>query len=82
MIASDKANLIIEIDKSLDEIRPHLNEDFGDVEVVNITDEMVLEIRWLGNCESCKMSDLTLKAGIESVVRNKFPVISSVVAVN
>lgn len=82
MIAEDKARLLSQIDKALEQIRPFLKEDFGDVEVVDVTDEMVVQIKWLGNCKSCRMSDMTLKAGVESVIKNEIPSITKVEAID
>ncbi|MFT5833431.1 MAG: Fe-S cluster biogenesis protein NfuA [Cognaticolwellia sp.] len=70
------------IEKALDSIRPHLAVDGGDVEVVNVTDNMCLRIKWLGNCENCFMSVMTMKAGIEQVVMAQVPEILSVEAIN
>lgn len=70
------------VDKALDSIRPHLAVDGGDVEVVEVTDDMQLKIKWLGNCENCFMSEMTMKAGIEEVVKTQVPEIKSVVAIN
>jgi Fe-S cluster biogenesis protein NfuA len=70
------------VDKALDSIRPHLAVDGGNVEVVEVTDDMQLKIKWLGNCENCFMSVMTMKAGIEEVVKAQVPEIKSVVAVN
>jgi Fe-S cluster biogenesis protein NfuA len=75
-------NLKVRIEKALDSIRPHLAVDGGDVEVVEVTDEMQLRIKWLGNCENCFMSVMTMKAGIEQVVMAQVPEIRSVEAVN
>lgn len=74
--------LIERIDKALDTIRPHLAVDGGNVEVVEVTDDMQLKIKWLGNCENCFMSVMTMKAGIEEVVKTQVPEIKSVMAVN
>lgn len=76
-------NLLKErIEKALDSIRPHLAVDGGDVEVVDVTDNMCLKIKWLGNCENCFMSVMTMKAGIEQVVMAQVPEILSVEAIN
>jgi len=81
MLVDDKTSLMAKIELALEKIRPYLKEDFGDVEVVNVTDEMIVQIKWLGNCKSCKMSDMTLKAGVESVIKNEIPEIKGVEAI-
>jgi Fe-S cluster biogenesis protein NfuA len=75
-------NLKERIEKALDSIRPHLAVDGGNVEIVEVTDDMCLKIKWLGNCENCFMSIMTMKAGIEQVVKGQVPEIISVEAVN
>lgn len=73
---------ISEIEKALDEIRPHLNSDGGDIEVVDITDDLVVRVLWKGNCQACRFSEMTMKGGVESVIKSKFPVIQGVEAIN
>jgi len=82
MSVAEKAVFIKKIDKALDNVRPHLRVDGGDVEVVEITDDMIVKIKWLGNCENCFMSTMTMKAGIEQELQSKFPEIKGVEAVN
>lgn len=54
-----------EIQKTLTRIRPYLKVDGGDVELVRITGDGIVEVRLLGSCVSCPMSIMTLRAGIE-----------------
>ncbi len=82
MSDQEKANLLHQVEMALDDIRPHLAVDGGDVCVVELTDEMTLKVRWMGACEACSMSAMTMKAGVEQVVISRFPQIQSVVAVN
>ena len=51
--------------KSLDSVRPFLQADGGDVELVRITDDGYVEVRLVGSCLSCPMSKMTLRAGVE-----------------
>ncbi|MBM4160061.1 MAG: NifU family protein [Ignavibacteria bacterium] len=53
------------IEESLTKIRPYLVEDGGDVELVRVTDDGIVEVRLTGSCLSCPMSTMTLRAGIE-----------------
>ncbi len=78
----EKQELNLRVEEALETIRPHLLVDGGNVELVEITDDMRVLIRWVGMCESCSMSAMTLKAGISEAVRNKIPEIISVEAVN
>jgi Fe-S cluster biogenesis protein NfuA len=82
MIATDKQHLLERIEEALSTIRPHLRIDGGDVELVDVTDDMHVKIRWMGMCESCSMSAMTLRAGISEAIRNKVPEIAGVEAVN
>lgn len=70
------------IEKALDQIRPYLETDGGNVSVVEITDTMVLRLRFDGACRSCKMSEMTLKGGVEESILRAIPEIKSVEAVN
>jgi Fe-S cluster biogenesis protein NfuA len=78
----EKTELIHQVELALDDIRPHLVVDGGDVSVVEVTDEMTVRVKWLGACETCSMSAMTMKAGVEQVVRTKLPQILAVEAVN
>ncbi len=70
------------IESALDDIRPHLQVDGGDVELLDVTDDHIVKIKWLGACQSCNMSEMTMRAGIEQAVRGKIPEISGVEAVS
>ncbi len=77
-----KSQLLERIDAALDDVRPHLAVDGGNVEVVDVTDDNIVKIKWLGACEGCSMSVMTMRAGIEQAIRSKLPQIMGVVAVN
>lgn len=62
----------------IDEIRPMLQRDGGDVELVAVSDEGVVQVRLQGACAGCPMSQMTLKNGIERVLREKVPGVVSV----
>jgi Fe-S cluster biogenesis protein NfuA len=82
MIVEDKDLLLKRIDAALNDIRPFLQVDGGNVEVVDVTDDMTVQIKWLGMCENCSMSAMTMKAGIEQTLKSRMPEIKSVVALN
>ena len=67
-----------EIEKVLDEIRPALRFDGGDVELVDVQEDGTVLVRLIGACSGCGMSVLTLKAGIERALRQRFPEIKEV----
>lgn len=82
MSSAEKKEFIQRIDEALNDVRPHLAVDGGDVEVVDITDEKVVKIKWLGTCKDCSMSIMTMKAGVEQAIKGKIPEVISVLAVN
>ena len=82
MPQQDKDSLLLKINEALEDIRPHLAVDGGDVEVLDITDDLTVRIKWLGNCVNCTMSTMTMKAGIEQAIKGKVPEIKTVEAVN
>lgn len=79
---ADKSILNERVEAALETIRPHLRIDGGDVELVEVTDDMHVKIRWMGMCQSCSMSGMTLRAGIQEAIQSKIPEIVGVEAVN
>ncbi len=77
----DKENLIDRVEEVLQTLRPFLNADGGDVELVEI-EEATVKLRLLGACSSCNMSNMTMKAGIEEGIKKAIPEINSVIAIN
>jgi len=70
-----------QVELALDEIRPHLQADGGDVELVNVLDDGTVEVRLTGMCGGCPMAQMTLKNGIERIVKERVPEVKEVVAV-
>ncbi len=62
----------------LEQVRPYLQQDGGDVNFVELTDDMVVMVELTGACGSCPYSTMTLKNGIESVMKKSIPEIKSV----
>ena len=79
---TDGLSLQERIEAALDTVRPHLRVDGGDVEFVEGTSDMHVKIRWMGMCESCLMSGMTLRAGIQEAIQSKIPEIVGVEAIN
>ncbi len=69
-----------EVSQALEEVRPSLQVDGGDVELVDIEDGVV-KVRLLGHCAGCPMSQMTLKMGIENYLKKKVPGVKSVESV-
>lgn len=82
MTVQETETLKERVDAALDEIRPHLDVDGGNIEVVEVTDDYVVKVKWLGNCEFCSMSVMTMKAGVEQTIKAKIPEIKEIVAIN
>jgi len=76
----NRTELEQKIEIALNSMRPFLQADGGDVELVDITDEMEVQLRLLGNCSSCSMSSMTMKAGIENGLKSAIPQITRVIA--
>jgi Fe-S cluster biogenesis protein NfuA len=70
------------VEIALNSMRPFLQADGGDVELVDITDDLEVQLRLTGNCSSCNISHITMKAGIENGIKNAIPEITRVIAVN
>lgn len=78
----DKTGIESKVREALDQLRPFLHADGGDMELVEIKDDATVVIRLLGSCQSCSMSMMTLKAGLEESVKRIAPEVKEVVAIN
>jgi len=65
----------------LDKIRPSLQADGGDVVLVDVTDDGIVKVKLTGACSGCPMSTITLKNGIERLLKQEIPEVQSVQAV-
>jgi Fe-S cluster biogenesis protein NfuA len=65
------------VEKALDKIRPALQRDGGDIEVIDVVDGVV-KVRLTGACGGCPMSQMTLKMGVERVLKQQVPEVKSV----
>jgi Fe-S cluster biogenesis protein NfuA len=77
-----KDDLTQRIEASLDNIRPYLEADGGNVRILEITRENVLRLEFMGNCGSCAMSTMTFKAGVEDAIRRAVPELKGIEVVN
>ena len=75
-------SLIEKVEIAIDEIRPYLEADGGDIKVVSIDNKNVVNLELIGSCESCPMSPMTLKAGVEEAIKKQVPEINGVNAIN
>ncbi len=79
--ASKKPDFRAQVDKALRQIRPAVQSDGGDIELIDVTDEGVVKVRLHGACVGCPSSGMTLKEGVERTLRNKIPQVKEVVCV-
>lgn len=77
----DTAELTLTVEKALEEIRPFLNSDGGDIALVSIEDGKHVTVRLQGACTSCSVNRMTLKAGVETTIKKYAPQIETVVNV-
>ena len=78
----DKKGIEDKVLVALDQLRPFLVADGGDMELVEIKDDATVVVRLLGSCSGCSMSMMTLKAGLEEQVKKMAPEVKEVIAVN
>jgi len=81
MTATINQTILNRVEATIETIRPFLKVDGGDVELVEITTDMVVKLRFLGNCKCCSMSEMTMKVGLEEAIKSAIPVINEVEAV-
>lgn len=70
-----------EVKAAIEEVRPHLQVDGGDVELVDVQEDGVVKVKLKGSCAGCPMSQMTLKWGIENYLKKKIPQVKSVESV-
>jgi Fe-S cluster biogenesis protein NfuA len=70
-----------EVEAALEEVRPHLQLDGGDVELVEVQDNGIVKVRLTGSCAGCPMSQMTLKWGVENYLKKKIPEVKAVESV-
>lgn len=69
------------VQAALDQVRPNLQRDGGDVELVDVTEDGIVKVKLTGRCHGCPMSQMTLKMGIEKMIKQQIPNIREVIAV-
>jgi Fe-S cluster biogenesis protein NfuA len=70
-----------QVKAALDQVRPALQRDGGDVELVEVTEDGVVKVRLQGACQGCPMAQMTLQMGIERMIKQMVPEVKSVEAV-
>ena len=74
----DRESILRKVKNVLDQVRPYLQQDGGDVNFVELTDDNVVKVELTGACGSCPYSTMTLKNGIEKVMKKAIPEIKAV----
>jgi Fe-S cluster biogenesis protein NfuA len=82
MNTAEKKEITEKVKAAIETIRPYLIADGGDVNLVEITDDLVVKVKLTGACDGCPFSLMTLRAGIEQAIRKKLPELKELVAVN
>jgi len=78
---TEQNSLKEKVEKTLTSIRPHLQADGGDVELIDVNDEGIVSVRLAGACRGCPGAIMTLRMGIERILREQVPEIKGVEAV-
>jgi Fe-S cluster biogenesis protein NfuA len=68
------------VEKAIDRIRPNLQADGGDVQLLEVTDDGLVKVKLLGACHGCPMAQMTLKNGIERYLKKEVPEVREVVS--
>jgi Fe-S cluster biogenesis protein NfuA len=75
-------DIAMRIEASLDSIRPYLEADGGNIRVLEVSEDKILKLEFVGNCGSCPMSTMTFKAGVEEAVKRAVPEIKGIEVIN
>lgn len=81
-MSEDKETLVRKVKNIIEQVRPYLQQDGGDISFVELTDDLVVNVELTGACGACPYSTMTLKNGVENTIRKAIPEIKSVEAVN
>jgi Fe-S cluster biogenesis protein NfuA len=76
------SDLTAKVEAALEQIRPYLQADGGNVTLVEITDDNIVKLELQGACKTCSMSMMTMKAGIEETIKRMAPEVKEVLAIN
>jgi Fe-S cluster biogenesis protein NfuA len=81
MIVNENSSLWQRVEQALESVRPYLRSDGGDVRIHAIHDDCSVELELMGSCESCSMSHMTMKAGLEEAIKKAAPEVIRVSAI-
>ncbi len=80
MASVNKKQALEKVKHAIESIRPYLVSDGGDVELVELTDDLIVKVRLLGACKDCPYNAQTLRAGIEQAIRSELPDLKELVS--
>jgi Fe-S cluster biogenesis protein NfuA len=78
---SEMINIRDRVAKALEKVRPYLQSDGGDIDLIDVTEEGIVKVKLKGACHGCPYSLQTLKAGVEQAIKKEVPEIKSVISV-
>lgn len=81
-MSNSKEELTKKVENILEQVRPYLQQDGGDIRFVELTDDGVVNVELTGACGACPFSTMTLKNGVEATMIRAIPEIKEVVAIN
>jgi len=82
METMEKNKLFDKINSALNQVRPYLQADGGDISLIDITDDFVVKVKLTGACQGCPFSYQTVKSGVEQALIREVPEIKKVVSVD
>ena len=77
---ADQKSIKEKVVKALNRVRPYLQNDGGDIELIEVTDDLTVKVRLTGACHGCPFSMQTLKAGVEQAIMQEVPEIKKVIS--
>ena len=77
---SDTKSIKERVKKALETVRPYLQSDGGDIELIEVTDDLSVKVRLTGACHGCPYSMQTLKAGVEQAIMKEVPEVKKVIS--
>ena len=77
----NKDQTLLKIEQAIEQLRPFMHDDGGDIEFVELTDTGVVKVKLLGSCSDCSMSHMTLRDGLEEALKVAAPEVSMVEAI-
>ena len=82
MDKQNREDVLAKINQAIESVRPYLVADGGDIELLDVSDDLVIKVKLLGACQGCPFSEQTLRAGIEHAIRNEVPDIKELVSIS